>query len=221
MPRCALRSSRAKNVRGATYPNPPVGAVILDRDGEVVGVGGTKPAGGPHAEIVALRLGAGELAQGRHRSHHAGAAQPSRARHRRAWTPFSPRAFRGSCTRSAIPTARRGRERNGFPAGVEVVGGEQADVVAPTTVARVAAQAAHRPAACDVEVRRQRRRARRRGGRHQPMDHGTRGSRGRAPPQGRAADAIVVGTGTVLTDDPGTDRPVALWHAWPTVSRCA
>ncbi|OBH42510.1 riboflavin biosynthesis protein RibD [Mycobacterium intracellulare] len=50
-------------VKGTTYPNPPVGAVILDAGGEVVGVGGTEPAGGDHAEILALRR-AGELAAG-------------------------------------------------------------------------------------------------------------------------------------------------------------
>lgn len=50
-------------VKGTTYPNPPVGAVILDAGGEVVGVGGTEPAGGDHAEILALRR-AGDLAAG-------------------------------------------------------------------------------------------------------------------------------------------------------------
>lgn len=40
-----------------------MGAVILDAGGEVVGVGGTEPAGGDHAEILALRR-AGDLAAG-------------------------------------------------------------------------------------------------------------------------------------------------------------
>ncbi|MCA1712988.1 MAG: bifunctional diaminohydroxyphosphoribosylaminopyrimidine deaminase/5-amino-6-(5-phosphoribosylamino)uracil reductase RibD [Actinobacteria bacterium] len=40
---------------GSTSPNPPVGAVLLDRDGEPVGEGATQPPGGPHAEVVALR----------------------------------------------------------------------------------------------------------------------------------------------------------------------
>jgi diaminohydroxyphosphoribosylaminopyrimidine deaminase/5-amino-6-(5-phosphoribosylamino)uracil reductase len=56
-----LAIEQGELVKGATYPNPPVGAVILDRDGEVVGVGGTEPTGGAHAEVVALRR-AGELA---------------------------------------------------------------------------------------------------------------------------------------------------------------
>lgn len=50
-------------VRGSTSPNPPVGAAILSADGEIVGVGGTQPAGGPHAEVMALRR-AGERARG-------------------------------------------------------------------------------------------------------------------------------------------------------------
>ena len=50
-------------VKGATYPNPPVGAVIVDPEGRVVGVGATEPAGGDHAEVVALRR-AGRLAAG-------------------------------------------------------------------------------------------------------------------------------------------------------------
>jgi diaminohydroxyphosphoribosylaminopyrimidine deaminase / 5-amino-6-(5-phosphoribosylamino)uracil reductase len=61
----AMRSAieQADRVKGSTYPNPPVGAVILDRDGEIAGVGGTQPPGGPHAEVMALRR-AGERAAG-------------------------------------------------------------------------------------------------------------------------------------------------------------
>ncbi|MGB6513167.1 MAG: bifunctional diaminohydroxyphosphoribosylaminopyrimidine deaminase/5-amino-6-(5-phosphoribosylamino)uracil reductase RibD, partial [Mycobacterium sp.] len=58
-----LAVEHADLVKGATYPNPPVGAVILDRDGRVVGVGGTQPTGSAHAEVVALRR-AGRLAAG-------------------------------------------------------------------------------------------------------------------------------------------------------------
>ena len=50
-----LAIEEAEKVKGGTYPNPPVGAVILNPDGEVVSVGGTEPAGGAHAEVVALR----------------------------------------------------------------------------------------------------------------------------------------------------------------------
>lgn len=58
-----LAIEQAQQVKGDTYPNPPVGAVILDRDGRVVGVGGTRPTGEAHAEVVALRR-AGELSAG-------------------------------------------------------------------------------------------------------------------------------------------------------------
>ncbi|MFC4604774.1 bifunctional diaminohydroxyphosphoribosylaminopyrimidine deaminase/5-amino-6-(5-phosphoribosylamino)uracil reductase RibD [Rhodococcus kronopolitis] len=53
----------AEAVRGTTSPNPPVGAVILDAGGVVVGVGATAPVGGPHAEVMALRA-AGSRARG-------------------------------------------------------------------------------------------------------------------------------------------------------------
>jgi diaminohydroxyphosphoribosylaminopyrimidine deaminase / 5-amino-6-(5-phosphoribosylamino)uracil reductase len=48
---------------GETSPNPSVGAVVLDASGEPVGEGRTAPAGGPHAEVVALAM-AGERARG-------------------------------------------------------------------------------------------------------------------------------------------------------------
>ncbi|MEK0144771.1 bifunctional diaminohydroxyphosphoribosylaminopyrimidine deaminase/5-amino-6-(5-phosphoribosylamino)uracil reductase RibD [Corynebacterium yonathiae] len=50
-------------VRGTTSPNPPVGAVIVSAAGEVVGVGATQPVGGAHAEVMALRE-AGDRARG-------------------------------------------------------------------------------------------------------------------------------------------------------------
>ncbi|NLU81239.1 bifunctional diaminohydroxyphosphoribosylaminopyrimidine deaminase/5-amino-6-(5-phosphoribosylamino)uracil reductase RibD [Rhodococcus sp. HNM0569] len=44
----------AESARGFTSPNPPVGAVVLDAQGRIAGVGMTQPPGGPHAEVVAL-----------------------------------------------------------------------------------------------------------------------------------------------------------------------
>ncbi|HEX7103148.1 MAG TPA: bifunctional diaminohydroxyphosphoribosylaminopyrimidine deaminase/5-amino-6-(5-phosphoribosylamino)uracil reductase RibD [Nitrolancea sp.] len=52
----------ARKALGRTAPNPAVGAVLV-RDGIAVGEGWTAPPGGPHAEIVALRQ-AGERARG-------------------------------------------------------------------------------------------------------------------------------------------------------------
>src|SRR5690349_9539074 len=45
-----------------TSPNPTVGCVVV-RDGVVVGEGVTRPVGGPHAEVEALRA-AGPRARG-------------------------------------------------------------------------------------------------------------------------------------------------------------
>jgi diaminohydroxyphosphoribosylaminopyrimidine deaminase/5-amino-6-(5-phosphoribosylamino)uracil reductase len=58
-----LATAAGEAVRGTTSPNPPVGCVILDADGELVGTGATAPPGGPHAEVVALAQ-AGERARG-------------------------------------------------------------------------------------------------------------------------------------------------------------
>ncbi len=44
----------ARSVWGTTHPNPMVGAVIVE-DGQVVAEGATAPAGGPHAEVGALK----------------------------------------------------------------------------------------------------------------------------------------------------------------------
>lgn len=47
-------------------PNPRVGCVLVTPDGRVIGTGHTQQAGGPHAEVMALRDAAarGELVQG-------------------------------------------------------------------------------------------------------------------------------------------------------------
>src|SRR5215212_4318038 len=48
---------------GTTSPNPPVGCVVLDTRGDVVGTGFHERKGGPHAEGAAL-ADAGERARG-------------------------------------------------------------------------------------------------------------------------------------------------------------
>lgn len=45
----------ARTGLGQTSPNPSIGCVIVGRDGRTIGEGRTQAAGGPHAEIVALR----------------------------------------------------------------------------------------------------------------------------------------------------------------------
>jgi diaminohydroxyphosphoribosylaminopyrimidine deaminase / 5-amino-6-(5-phosphoribosylamino)uracil reductase len=61
----AMARARALGERamGTTSPNPAVGAVVLDALGIPVGDGSTRPPGGPHAEVVALSH-AGDRARG-------------------------------------------------------------------------------------------------------------------------------------------------------------
>jgi diaminohydroxyphosphoribosylaminopyrimidine deaminase/5-amino-6-(5-phosphoribosylamino)uracil reductase len=61
----AMRRAVALSARalGATAPNPVVGCVILDPAGEVAGEGWHRKAGGPHAEVHALAA-AGDRARG-------------------------------------------------------------------------------------------------------------------------------------------------------------
>jgi diaminohydroxyphosphoribosylaminopyrimidine deaminase/5-amino-6-(5-phosphoribosylamino)uracil reductase len=49
-----LALAQARRASGRSFPNPPVGAVIFRGD-RVLGRGFTRPAGQPHAEVVALR----------------------------------------------------------------------------------------------------------------------------------------------------------------------
>ncbi|MFV0495484.1 bifunctional diaminohydroxyphosphoribosylaminopyrimidine deaminase/5-amino-6-(5-phosphoribosylamino)uracil reductase RibD [Mycobacterium sp.] len=59
-----LAIEESYRVKGTTYPNPPVGAVIVNQEGRVVGAGATQPAGGDHAEVIALRRAGGAAAGG-------------------------------------------------------------------------------------------------------------------------------------------------------------
>ena len=53
----------AERGRGRTSPNPMVGALVVDDDGVIVGRGAHDVAGGPHAEVIAL-ADAGARARG-------------------------------------------------------------------------------------------------------------------------------------------------------------
>ena len=53
----------ARRAEGSVAPRPPVGAVVVSPDGEIVGEGFTHRAPGPHAEAAALQA-AGERARG-------------------------------------------------------------------------------------------------------------------------------------------------------------
>lgn len=45
---------------GATWPNPPVGCVLVDRRGQLISQGMTQPGGRPHAEAAALAAARGQ-----------------------------------------------------------------------------------------------------------------------------------------------------------------
>ena len=46
---------QAAHALGLSEPNPRVGCVLAQADGQVIGIGFTQEAGGPHAEVMALR----------------------------------------------------------------------------------------------------------------------------------------------------------------------
>ncbi|HET9369583.1 MAG TPA: bifunctional diaminohydroxyphosphoribosylaminopyrimidine deaminase/5-amino-6-(5-phosphoribosylamino)uracil reductase RibD [Vicinamibacterales bacterium] len=54
----------AERGRGTTSPNPIVGAVVLDSSGVIVGQGAHRVAGGPHAEVIALDEASGRARGG-------------------------------------------------------------------------------------------------------------------------------------------------------------
>ena len=45
----------AENAKHQCSPNPAVGCLLVDSEGKIIGQGPTQRAGGPHAEIVAMR----------------------------------------------------------------------------------------------------------------------------------------------------------------------
>jgi diaminohydroxyphosphoribosylaminopyrimidine deaminase/5-amino-6-(5-phosphoribosylamino)uracil reductase len=200
--RQAVGLSRA--VLGTTSPNPPVGAVILDEAGRVVGEGATQPPGGPHAEVVALTQ-----AGGRGRTavvtlepcHHTGRTGPCT----RALLDAGITTVVIAC---AEPTTQAGGGADALrAAGVEVVTGFlEAEVAAGPLAAWLHAQRTGRPFvtwkyAATLD------------GRSAAADGTSQWITG---PEARAdvhvlrshVDAIVVGVGTVLADNPSlTTRP--------------
>ncbi len=195
-----LAVDQAQRVKGSTYPNPPVGAVILDAAGDIVGTGGTEPVGGPHAEVVALHA-AGQRAAG-------GTAvvtlEPCNHHGR---TPPCVDALLAAGVAAVVfavadpnPSAAGGAERL-RAAGVSVTGGVCGDEVAvgplrewlhkqrtglPHVTWKFATSVDGRSAAADGS------------------SQWITGEAARADVHRRraAADAIVVGTGTVFADNP-------------------
>ena len=196
-----LAIEQADRVKGTTYPNPPVGAVILDRDGEIAGVGATEPPGGPHAEVVALRTGGGARQSAAPPSSRWSRATTTAGR-RRAWMPLSPPVFRRWPTPSPIRIPSPRAARRGWPRpasrstrGVladDVAGGPLREWLhkqrtgLPHVTWKFATSVDGRSAAAD--------------GSSQWIT--SEAARADVHRRRAVADAIVVGTGTVFVDDP-------------------
>lgn len=199
--RRALALSR--EVLGTTSPNPPVGAVVLDAAGELLGEGATRPPGHAHAEVVALQgvTGAHTAVVTLEPCHHHGRTGPCIE----ALIAAGVRRVAYGC---AEPTAVAGGGAEALrAAGIEVVAGVLADEVAAGPLAAwLHRQRTGRPyvtwkLAATVD------------GRSAAADGTSRwitGAAARADVHRLRAesDAVVVGIGTVLMDDPAlTARP--------------
>ncbi|MGE2717825.1 bifunctional diaminohydroxyphosphoribosylaminopyrimidine deaminase/5-amino-6-(5-phosphoribosylamino)uracil reductase RibD [Mycolicibacterium litorale] len=201
-PEAAMRLAveQADRVKGSTYPNPPVGAVILDADGEVAGVGATQPPGGPHAEVMALRRAGSRAAGGT-------AVVTLEPCNHHGRTPPCVDALLAAEVSAVVyavadpnPVAAGGAARLG-DAGVTVTAGVLGDVVAggvlrewlhkqrtgkPHVTWKFATSVDGRSAAAD--------------GSSQWIT--SEAARADVHRRRAVADAIVVGTGTVFVDDP-------------------
>ncbi|PZS28874.1 MAG: bifunctional diaminohydroxyphosphoribosylaminopyrimidine deaminase/5-amino-6-(5-phosphoribosylamino)uracil reductase RibD [Pseudonocardiales bacterium] len=188
----------AARALGATATNPVVGAVVLDASGQPVGEGWHERLGGPHAEVVALAA-AGDRASG-------GTMVVT-------LEPCAHTGRTGPCTEAllvagiarvvyAVPDAAEGAGGAAVlrTAGLDVTGGVLAEEAARGNEAWLLAQRLHRPfvtwkTATTLD------------GRIAAADGSSRWITG---PAARAdahllrgqVDAILVGAGTVLTDDP-------------------
>ncbi|MGY2085669.1 bifunctional diaminohydroxyphosphoribosylaminopyrimidine deaminase/5-amino-6-(5-phosphoribosylamino)uracil reductase RibD [Blastococcus sp. SYSU DS0539] len=185
---------------GTTSPNPAVGAVVLAADGGVAGEGATAPPGGPHAEVAALAQ-AGERARG-------GTAVVT-------LEPCAHTGRTGPCA-DALLAAGIARVVVAVPEPTELAGGGAARLRAAgvDVVVGVEREAAERGALAGwlTGVREQRpyviwKVAATLDGRVAAADGSSRWITG---PEARAevhrlragCDAVVVGSGTALTDDP-------------------
>jgi diaminohydroxyphosphoribosylaminopyrimidine deaminase/5-amino-6-(5-phosphoribosylamino)uracil reductase len=200
----------AERGRGLTAPNPMVGAVVVS-DGEIVGEGYHERAGGPHAEVVAL------------------AAAGARSRGATMYVTLEPCSYHGRtppCARAVIDAGIRrvvaalvdpnprvsGRGLDALrAAGVEVAETILTDHAERQNRAFVAAMRLGRPhvtlkAAMTLDGRI----ADRHGESKWITGDGARAAAHRLRSE---SDAIVVGVGTVLRDDPALT--VRLERPWP------
>jgi diaminohydroxyphosphoribosylaminopyrimidine deaminase/5-amino-6-(5-phosphoribosylamino)uracil reductase len=193
-------------VLGRTSPNPPVGAVVLDTAGQVVGEGWTAPPGGPHAEVVALTEAGARAAGGTL------VVTLEPCRHTGRTAPCTSAVIEAGIARVVVACADPTAEAGGgaqllAEAGLDAETGVLADEVARGPLeAWLTSHALGRPFvtwkyAATLD------------GRSAAADGTSRWITGEAARADvhrlRAeADAVVVGVGTVLADDPQLDvRP--------------
>ena len=191
-----------EQARRRTPPNPWVGAVVV-RDGEVVGEGATRPPGGPHAEVEALRE-AGDRARGATVVRHARTVCRTTAARRRARDALARRrAWPGSWSPSKTPTRtcagagvaalrERGRRRSTWGSGA----------TRPRARSRRTSATARR--AVPTSSRRPRRASTGGSRRADGTSRWITGAAARADAHRLRADsqAVVVGAGTAIADRP-------------------
>jgi diaminohydroxyphosphoribosylaminopyrimidine deaminase/5-amino-6-(5-phosphoribosylamino)uracil reductase len=189
----------AERGRGRTTPNPIVGAVVVSRSGVVVGQGAHLEAGGPHAEVVALDAA---------RALAAGATlyctlEP--CRHQGRTGPCVERIASAGIRRVVVAT----RDPNPLVAGAGLADLRARGIDVTEGVGRIAAERVNAPfftwmtkrrpfvtiksaVSIDGFVGRRDRRLKLTGPAADRFSHRERAE----------VDAIAVGSGTVLTDDP-------------------
>ena len=179
--------AQAATVRSTTAPNPWVGSVVVPpdsvSDGRTVFAGATAPPGGPHAEVTALAA-AGEAARG---ATLYVTLEPC-AHHGRT-PPCSDAIIAAGVTRVVVGMEDPDEKVAGRgiaalrAAGIDVDG--RGGRRRGRRAARPLLQAPDDRAALGrAQDGGQPRRAHRRSGRHQPLDHGRGGPPRRAPPAG-------------------------------------
>ena len=203
--RRALRLAARGRYR--TAPNPRVGAVLV-RDGAVVGEGWHRRVGGPHAEVEALAA-AGERARGAtlysnlEPCCHHGRTPPCTDALLAAGVARVVASHRDPDPRVAGRGFARLRE-----AGVEVEVGALADEAAALNLPFLTAHDA-RPPGGDAQVGDEPRRQDRHRRRREPLDLVAGGAEVGAELR-EEHDAILVGSGTALADDPLLTRRLGL-----------
>ena len=204
----------ARRGLGATWPNPAVGCVLV-RDGRVVGRGTTAPGGRPHAEVVALAA-AGDAARGA-----TAYVSLEPCSHHGKTPPCADALIGAGVARVVIATSDPDPRVNGGgvarlrAAGVEVREGVLAQAGREMIAGFAMRVRAGRPLVTLKLASSLDGRIATRGGQSQWIT-GSAARRAAHALRGRA-DAVLVGVGTVLADDPALTCRIAGMKPVPMV----